>query len=126
MSDEAERRIYELLGRPAESPYGTPIPGLDEFDREPAAPFLDGVESLAAAAEGLAPGEVSPRRVLRRLGEPVQQDAAAIALLTAAGVLPGVAVTFELAGDELVVGRVGAEEGVRLPAVLAEHVYLSA
>lgn len=124
MSDEAERRIYELLGRPAESPYGTPIPGLGEFGREPACSFLEGVESLAAAAERLAPGERSPRRTVRRLGEPVQQDSEAIALITGARLLPGVVVTFERAGDALIVGALDADEGVRLPAALAEHVYL--
>lgn len=125
MSDEAERRIYDLLGRPDESPYGTPIPGLEDFGRAPAGAFLDGVESLAAAAERLRPGEVSGERVVRRLGEPVQQDAEAIALLMRTELLPGAEVTFELADDELIVGRAGAEDGVRLPAALAEHLYLA-
>ena len=31
MSDAVEKRVYELLGRPTRSPYGNPIPGLDEF-----------------------------------------------------------------------------------------------
>ena len=33
MSDEVERRVFHLLGRPTRSPYGNPIPGLAELDR---------------------------------------------------------------------------------------------
>ncbi|CAG7844053.1 Iron-dependent repressor IdeR [Pseudoclavibacter triregionum] len=125
MSDEAEARIYELLGRPAESPYGTPIPGLEAFGREAAPEFLDGVESLAEAAAGLAAGVRSERRAIRRLGEPVQSDPQAIALLTEARLLPGESVTFERGEGEVVVGLVDAQDAVRLPLELAEHVYLS-
>src|SRR5262249_42027225 len=32
MSEAVEQRVYELLDRPTRSPYGNPIPGLDEFD----------------------------------------------------------------------------------------------
>src|SRR5436190_9728494 len=32
MSEAVEQRVYELLGRPTRSPYGNPIPGLEEFD----------------------------------------------------------------------------------------------
>ena len=31
MSEAVEQKVYELLGRPTRSPYGNPIPGLDEF-----------------------------------------------------------------------------------------------
>src|SRR5690348_11698011 len=31
MSETVERRLLELLGHPTESPYGNPIPGLDEL-----------------------------------------------------------------------------------------------
>src|SRR5438093_3320624 len=37
MSEDVEARVYELLGRPTRSPYGNPIPGLDEFDADAAA-----------------------------------------------------------------------------------------
>src|SRR2546430_9210408 len=32
MSEAVETRVYELLGRPTRSPYGNPIPGLDQLD----------------------------------------------------------------------------------------------
>src|SRR5688572_20353478 len=31
MSEAVEHRVYELLGRPTRSPYGNPIPGLEEL-----------------------------------------------------------------------------------------------
>ena len=33
MSEAVEQRVYELLGQPTRSPYGNPIPGLDELRR---------------------------------------------------------------------------------------------
>src|SRR4051812_5549855 len=32
MSEAVEQKVYELLNRPTRSPYGNPIPGLEEFD----------------------------------------------------------------------------------------------
>ena len=34
MSETVERRLVELLDHPTESPYGNPIPGLDELGRD--------------------------------------------------------------------------------------------
>src|SRR4029078_3784806 len=31
MSEAVEQKVYELLAQPTRSPYGNPIPGLDEF-----------------------------------------------------------------------------------------------
>jgi DtxR family Mn-dependent transcriptional regulator len=43
MSESVEQKVYELLGRPTRSPYGNPIPGLDEFDGvSPTEPNRDG------------------------------------------------------------------------------------
>jgi len=124
MSDEAERRIFDMLGKPTESPYGTPIPGLAELGEEPADRFLDGVvrvtDLLDAAGDEVA-------AVVRRLGEPVQADDAALALLSAAGVLPGASVRASREGSRVVLTAAGvgsAPLGVTLPAELADHVYV--
>ena len=45
MSEQVERRIYEMLGEPTESPYGNPIPGLEAIGDK-----LDGVRERAIAA----------------------------------------------------------------------------
>src|SRR6187402_2183243 len=36
MSDRVERRLIEMLGSPKRSPYGNPIPGLEELGEAPA------------------------------------------------------------------------------------------
>ena len=46
MSDAVEQRVYELLDRPTRSPYGNPIPGLDELG-QPGAPTPTAVERRA-------------------------------------------------------------------------------
>src|SRR6476469_8711660 len=50
MSESVERRLLELLDHPTESPYGNPIPGLDELGEEPGEDFLAGVEPLTEVA----------------------------------------------------------------------------
>ncbi len=73
MSEQVERKILDLLGHPTESPYGNPIPGLDELGDSPAVAFMAGVVSIVEAS--LVTTEDAPARgVIRRLGEPVQFD----------------------------------------------------
>ena len=51
MSEQVERRLIELLGHPTESPYGNPIPGLDELgESELGEDFMDGVEPLSSVS----------------------------------------------------------------------------
>src|SRR4051812_16426194 len=47
MSEQVERRLLSLLGHPTESPYGNPIPGLEELGQTSAESFMDGVEALS-------------------------------------------------------------------------------
>ena len=52
MSEAVERRLLELLDHPTESPYGNPIPGLDELGeaRDRRRVHGSGVEPLAPGA----------------------------------------------------------------------------
>ena len=50
MSETVERRLLELLDHPTESPYGNPIPGLDELGDEAGEEFMANVEPLSDAA----------------------------------------------------------------------------
>ena len=85
MSERVERKILALLESPEQSPYGNPIPGLDELGADgETVDFLTGMTTLPLVA-GLEQSEV----VVRRIGEPLQADHEALALLTAAGLLPG-------------------------------------
>src|SRR4029077_6449560 len=44
MSEAVEQRVYDLLGKPTRSPYGNPIPGLDEFGPLPSDLHADSPE----------------------------------------------------------------------------------
>ncbi|WP_435229169.1 metal-dependent transcriptional regulator [Streptomyces sp. Tue6028] len=114
MSEAVERRILELLRHPTESPYGNPIPGLEELGQNDGAdPFLD--EGMVLLSE-LDPGRDGKTVVVRRIGEPIQTDAQLMYTLRRAGVQPGSVVSVtESAGGVLVSGggevaELGAEE----------------
>lgn len=115
MSEQVERRLLDVLGSPTESPYGTPIPGLDELGLEPASSFLDGVERATG---------VTGTYTVRRLGEPIQFDIEVLGELQEAGLVPGAVV--EIAGE----GRsrtitIAGGGAIDLPTELAQHVYVA-
>ena len=122
MSERVERKIVAMLGDLRESPYGTPIPGLEELGVGPAEDFRAGLLPLTEIA-GPEPVDV----IVRRLGEPVQVDPDSLALLTEAGVLPGTAATLRESDRRYILARRGALEstGVSLPADIASHVYVA-
>lgn len=120
MSERVERKILALLGEHRESPYGNPIPGLDELGETANEDFRRGVTNLVElVAEG--PSVVT----VRRIGEPAQVEPEALNLLTQAGLMPGQRVRVRREGDRIVVVPEGAEEatGVSLPEDLAVHVF---
>lgn len=123
MSERVEHKILAVLKDHSLSPYGNPIPGLEELgEYAEVEDFRDGVVPITeiAAAE--------PRRaVVRRIGELAQADTDALSVLTGAGVRPGAAVNVRLdAGRVIVVadGRADAE-GASLPPDLAVHVFVA-
>lgn len=123
MSDRVERKILALLSDSHESPYGNPIPGLDELGAGvPPEDFRSGLEMLTSVA-GQEPREV----VVRRIGEPVQADHEALALLTAAGLLPGRVALVRTEAERVIVYRAGMDEssGVSLPPDIAAHVFVA-
>jgi len=123
MSERVERKILQLIGEHRESPYGNPIPGLDELGEEAGEDFRLGVTSLAVLA-GDQPSVVT----VRRIGEPVQVDHEALSLLTVAGLLPGRRVRIRREAGRVIVVRDGAEDaaGVSLPESTAAHVFAAA
>ncbi len=124
ISERVERKIVALLGEHRESPYGTPIPGLDELLGEPPADdFRHGLLSLVEVVDGFESGGAL---VVRRIGEPVQVDHEALALLTEARLRPGQRVIVRAEEDRIVVVREGAvdADGVSLPRDVAGHVFV--
>jgi DtxR family Mn-dependent transcriptional regulator len=123
MSERVERKILGLLADHHNSPYGNPIPGLDELGEEPGEDFRAGVSTLLELA-----GD-EPRLVwVRRIGEPVQVDHEALSLLTIAGLLPGERVSVRRRDNRIIAVREGVDEasGVSLPDGVATHVFAAA
>ncbi|MBW4031939.1 MAG: metal-dependent transcriptional regulator [Acidobacteria bacterium] len=123
MSEQVERRLLELLDHPTESPYGNPIPALDELGDPLARPFLEGVINLVNRVRG----ESGPvHGTIRRLGEPVQFEPELLQQLLAAGVIPGAEATISAAGSYVLIQVDGHGEGLELPSEVAIHVYVAA
>jgi len=122
MSEHVERRLVELLKHPTESPYGNPIPGLDELGQDgPEIGFLEGVTSLSHAVRGTT----EPRRlVVRRIAEEIQKDTAVMSVLRRVGALPGNDVLVSVGTDGVVIARQGETAEVDLDA--ASHIFVSA
>ena len=126
MSERVERKILAMLPEHRESPYGTPIPGLDELlaggDEAPADDYLEGLSSLTDVVDD---GLTGPFRV-RRIGEPAQEDHDALALLTEARLRPREVVRVTPEDDRIIVARDGAapSDAVSLPRDVAVHVFV--
>lgn len=124
MSERVERRLLSLLDHPTESPYGNPIPGLDELGEVStgANGFLTGLVTLVQAAEVGAGGVV----VVRRLGEPLQSDHDLLARLSSAGVRPGGRLTIARVAGGVSVRDCEGADGIELTDALAGHVFVAA
>ncbi len=120
MSERVERKILAMLKDHHDSPYGNPIPGLDELGEEPGEDFRTGLQSLTEIAR-----EEPTLVTVRRIGEPVQVDHEALTLLTLAGLLPGENVEVRRRENRIIAVRPGAPEatGVSLPDDVALHVF---
>jgi DtxR family Mn-dependent transcriptional regulator len=130
MSEAVERKLVKLLDNPTTSPYGNPIPGLDELVNSTDAnattpatsappPLEVGLQRLDEfARRGGGPVEV------RRIAEHVQVDTDLMADLKTAGIVPGQDVEVEAIsrfGDAVTVAGNGASSSV---APLIAHAVL--
>jgi DtxR family Mn-dependent transcriptional regulator len=117
MGEAVEVKLVTLLADPELSPYGTPIPRLDDSVGAALERFRSGVQSLAERCDG------SPVTVtLARIGEYLQRDADALGALAEAGVLPGVAIVAECDRTRLTLR--GPEGECALDAVWADQLFV--
>lgn len=121
MSEAVEERIFEQLGRPLVSPYGNPIPGLDELTSD--------TRSVVTDLTGLSPLPdvlgVDPRIItVRRLAETIQTDQPIMSALRRAGVTPNAHVQASLSGNCVLIGNAG--EAVEIPLAEAAHILVDA
>jgi DtxR family transcriptional regulator, Mn-dependent transcriptional regulator len=130
MSDAVERKLVNLLDNPTISPYGNPIPGLDELARPPETdPGISAPPSLEVGLQRL--DEFARRgggRVeVRRIAEHIQVDADLMAELKDAGIVPGHDVDVRAIarfGDAVPVESSGAGSAGSAVAPLIAHAVL--
>ncbi len=120
ISTDVERRLVTVLGVPTRSPYGNPIPGLDELGASvPEERFLDGTQVLAAK---LASGGVHEVRVMR-ISEGIQAQPEVLARLADAGMLPGAPVQAQFRAGRLEVES--ATGRALLSPAVADHIFIA-
>jgi DtxR family Mn-dependent transcriptional regulator len=119
MSEAVERRLLTLLGNPSVSPFGNPIPGLEELRGEFPSPggstsvVLDSLTLLSGTAT-----EDGRRVVVRRISEQLQEDGERLRALQEVGVRPGAQMTARLEDGEATL------DGRALPAGSAQHLFV--
>jgi DtxR family Mn-dependent transcriptional regulator len=118
MSDKVERRVYDLLGRPSHSPYGNPIPGLEELGA-----LTKGARPADRERNLTFPG-LTGSVVVTRICESLQTDGEVLRQLHDAGVDPGAIVNVIQERDGVTIDRSGAS--VQLPRDVASRVFVAA
>lgn len=125
ISEEVERRLFELLGHPERCPHGNLIPGLDELAAEagaaPAAPDSTMVDVTRGSNEDV-------KVTVTRITEQLQSDLDLMLKLKRAGIQPGREVLLGPVEGGVRVRRedgATAAEPADLPADVASHVFVS-
>lgn len=126
MSEQVERKLLGMLGNPVESPYGNPIPGLEELGARSPAPFQTGVVSAITLFDD---GSEQVRARVRRLAEPAQVDPEQLRLFDQVGLRPGAMADFAYQDGavRITVDADGDAEPmpIELPSETAAHLFVS-
>ncbi|MGW7583310.1 metal-dependent transcriptional regulator [Kitasatospora sp. NPDC054768] len=121
MSETVERKVLAMLGHPTQSPYGNPIPGLDELGDTKAEG--EGFDAGLVPLDTVKPGEAGADVVVRRIGEPIQTDSALMSTLRRAGVRPGSTVKVNAGVGGVLVGT--GDNAAELGKDIAQHVFVA-
>ncbi|MEU4313673.1 metal-dependent transcriptional regulator [Nocardia sp. NPDC024068] len=116
MSEDVERRLVEVLNHPTTSPYGNPIPGLDELGISASDLLEEPLKRLSELPQGRTHAVV-----VRRLAEHIQTDPEVIGRLREAGVVPDARVTVESKPGTVII-TVPGHSGFELPDEMAHAV----
>ena len=122
MSERVEQRLFELLGKPAESPYGNPIPGLEELGGEVSPVFAAGLQTLVHAMTTYSTGQ---EVVIHRLSERIQVEPELLTQLDEGGLRPGAKISLERVGEYISVRVPGIDGALELPPEVAAHIFVS-
>ncbi|GAA2743152.1 MULTISPECIES: metal-dependent transcriptional regulator [Kitasatospora] len=120
MSETVERKVLAMLGHPTQSPYGNPIPGLDELGDAKAEG--EGFDAGLVTLDAVAAAEAA-HVVVRRIGEPIQTDGDLMRTLRRAGVRPGATVQVSSGIGGVLVGT--GESAAELGKEIAAHVFVA-
>lgn len=123
ISEQVERKIIGLISAPDRSPYGNPIPGLNELGLDANPAFQEGCVSLLQALD--SNGKASAL-TLRRIGEPIQVDPEFLGQLKQLGIVPGAKLDVEHADSRLFISPVGSADGLAVDHDIAVHFYVNA
>jgi DtxR family Mn-dependent transcriptional regulator len=140
MSDHVEEKLLSMLVGPLESPYGNPIPGLEELGGPlDGKEFGHGILSLPDALAGPSLTKDKGDLMIRRLGERLQIDVDLMRRLQDAGLVPGSRVSAQRTSTGYLVNVLGTtvpelrlsdastlELGMALQADVARHVFVEA
>jgi DtxR family Mn-dependent transcriptional regulator len=121
MSETVERKILSMLDTPDVSPYGNPIPGLEELGFQTNANFKDGVVSILDLPKAIAEQSTF---VLKRIGEPAQLDVEFLSQLRQLNLLPGASIQLQFGDKSVLVSPVGQKDGLDLSNDLAMHLFV--
>ncbi|WP_207839566.1 metal-dependent transcriptional regulator [Williamsia soli] len=115
MSENVERRLLEVLDHPTTSPYGNPIPGLDQLG------FSDLVPPAPMTRISELPQGEPVAVIVRRLSEHAQADIELISALREAGVVPNARVSVTVNPTSIVISTPG-HQGLQLSEEMAHSV----
>ncbi|MED7955394.1 MULTISPECIES: metal-dependent transcriptional regulator [unclassified Streptomyces] len=121
MSETVERKVLAMLGHPTQSPYGNPIPGLEELGDAKAEG--EGFDAGLVPLDSVKPGDDGASVIVRRIGEPIQMDGDLMRTLRRAGVRPGSTVRVTAGVGGVLVGS--GENAAELGKEIAAHVFVA-
>jgi DtxR family transcriptional regulator, Mn-dependent transcriptional regulator len=120
MSEQVERRLVALLDHPTVSPYGNPIPGLEELGEnyEPEG-YLAGLDPLDKV---LPESGEQVSVTVRRIGEDLQTDEQVMSAMRRVDARPDKVVKAQRGPEGVLIG--GGGEVVELDLEAAAHVFV--
>ena len=128
MSERVERRLVEILDNPVESPYGNPIPGLEQLGVSVSAdPAPLAQTTLRQAAEDYQEMNGRSLWAVQRLAESIQVEPEVLEQLRDVGLRPGASVEVAGLSEAYALLAVDDEQGrldVELPLEVAQHIFV--
>lgn len=120
LSDRVEAKLFDLLHRPVESPFGNPIPAVAELAAGAVSDeFLAGVTPVADRLS-----DQPQRFVLRRISEAAQADQHLLTLLHDSGIMPGAEIQAWLGRDGSLELRSTGKDGCRVGPEVAQLLFV--